>query len=127
MRPSSGAAAASWNAKEKGNDDERRDERRTEERANALNTALVAALGRLPRLRCVGSLRQLLEHPPESGDEKGALTGTSVSGGVTSPLSAATARAARCRLRLKHTVRIRMSWDDTTSLHVYCCARGSTQ
>lgn len=95
--------------------------------SDALNTALVAALGRLPRLRCVGSLRQLLEHPPESGDEKGALTGTSVSGGVTSPLSAATARAARCRLRLKHTVRIRMSWDDTTSLHVYCCARGSTQ
>ena len=103
--------------------------------SDALNTALVAALGRLPRLRCVGSLRQLLEPPPESGDETGALAGTAVSGEVSSPssaatssaTSAATARAARCRLRFIHTVRIRMSWDDTTSLHVHCCARGITQ
>ena len=70
MRPSSGAAAASWNAKEKGNDDERR---------VALKTALGGAAKPLARPE---ALNTALDAKPKPTGDGFAVLGGAVMGGA---------------------------------------------
>ena len=74
--------------------------------SEALNRRMATAVLRLPKLRCLGALREL----PSQLDGAEA---TSEETPVVSP----------CRLRLMRTMLVRMSWDDTTRLHIFCCKR----
>jgi len=96
VRPSSGAAAASWNAKEKGNDDERR---------VALKTALGGAAKPLTRPE---ALNTALDAKPKPTGDSGAVMGGAnprPSGAVLGGSSAAQLSARRLE---RHGVRMEL-------------------
>ena len=96
MRPSSGAAAASWNAKEKGNDDERR---------VALKTALGGAAKPLARPE---ALNTALDAKPKPTGDGGAVLGGANPRPSGAVLGGSTAAQLSARRLERHGVRMEL-------------------
>jgi len=81
-----------------------------------LNLAIVQVLRTLPRLRCIGSLREL---PTAEQPLPTAYGGVPSDDKPTRPAELVHV-AGRCKLQLSRTLRVPMSWDDQTRLYIYC-------
>ena len=74
-----------------------------------LNRRLLQALLRLPKLRCIASLRKLEIEP------------VGVAGAHAPPDYSPDEPPSCGRIELVRSLRVSMSWDDRTRLYVYCC------
>ena len=88
--------------------------------SSALNQQLLHAVTALPKLRCLASLRELALVDADHDD------GAQLARALVRP--SVQARSATCgRLELARTLQVSMTWDDQTSLFIYCCRRAAVR
>ena len=89
------------------------------------NARLRATLQHLPQLRCVAALKELDGgRPLPPAGAAGAAGGAAAAAerdGVGGDGEQGGAAAASCRLDYVRQLRVRMTWDDHSRLHIYCC------